>query len=110
MTVLMVRYQVRDDSVADVEACVEEMMAAIAHERPQGLRYALGKLPDGVTFVGVVELDDGVENPLPGIPAAREFQAKLADWVVGEPPVPAPLDVVGSYGPTAQRCSRPTSS
>ena len=97
MTVLMVRYQVREESVAEVEAGIEKAMAAIEAQRPEGVRYAMGKLPDGVTFVGVLELDDGVENPLPGIPAARELQQRLPDVVIGEPPVPQPLQVVGSY-------------
>lgn len=97
MTVLVVRYQVKDDSVAEVEAGIEKMMGAIAEARPEGIRYALGKLPDGVTFFGVLELEDGVENPLPGIPAARELQMNLPSWVVGEPPVPQPLQVLGAY-------------
>jgi hypothetical protein len=97
MTVLMVRYQVREESVAEVEARIEKAMVAIEAERPAGIRYAMGKLPDGVTFVGVLEIEDGVDNPLPGIPAAREFQQSLPGLVVGETPVPEPVQVVGSY-------------
>jgi hypothetical protein len=93
----MVRYQVRDESVAEVEAGIEKAMAAIEAERPAGVRYAMGKLPDGVTFVGVLELEDRVENPLPGIAAARELQQSLPGLVVGEPPMPQPVQVVGSY-------------
>jgi hypothetical protein len=96
--VLMVRYQVREESVAEVEAGIERVFAAIEKEQPAGVRYAMGKLPDGVTFVGVLELDDGVDNPLPGIPAARELQQSLPGLVVGEPPVPQPVHVVGSFG------------
>lgn len=97
MTVLMVRYEVEKESVADVEAGIETMMAAIDQARPAGIRYALCKLPDGVTFVGVLALDDGVDNPLPGIAAARRFQEDLRSWVVGAPPTPEPLDVIGAY-------------
>jgi hypothetical protein len=98
VTVLTVRYQVREESVAEVEAGIERVFAAIEKEQPAGVRYAMGKLPDGVTFVGVLELDDGVDNPLPGIPAARELQQSLPGLVVGEPPVPQPVHVVGSFG------------
>jgi hypothetical protein len=45
----------------------------------------------------VLELDDGVPNPLLEIVAAREFQTNLKSWVVGHAPVPERLDVVGSY-------------
>jgi hypothetical protein len=97
VTVLMVRYQVREESVADVEAAIEKAFAAIEAEQPAGIRYAMGTLPDGVTFVGVLELEDGVDNPLPGIPAARALQQSLPGLVVGEPPVPQPVQVLGSY-------------
>jgi hypothetical protein len=97
VTVLMVRYQVREESVAEVEAGIEKVMAAVEAEQPAGVRYAMGRLPDGVTFVGVLELEDGVDNPLPGIPAARELQQRLPGLVVGEPPVPQPVQVVGAY-------------
>ena len=97
MTVLTVRYQVQQEHVAEVEAGIEKMMAAIERELPTGMRYALGKLPDGGTFVGVLELEDGLENPLLSIPAAREFQQNLGDWVVGDPPTPRPVQILASY-------------
>jgi hypothetical protein len=40
---------------------------------------------------------DGTDNPLPGIAAGKEFQHNLKSWVVGEPPTPQPVKVVGSY-------------
>lgn len=97
MTVLIVRYQVREDSVAEVEAAIDEAVAAVATEAPD-VGYAMGKLPDGVTFVGVVALPDGADNPLPAIPAARELQRRLPEWVVGDPPVPQPLHLVATHG------------
>lgn len=97
MTVLMVRYQVREEDVADVEAAIRLAIAAVERERPAGVRYAMGKLADGVTFVGLLEFPDGTGNPLLAIPEARDLQQKLPSWVVGEPPAPQPLHVVGSY-------------
>ena len=97
MTVLTVRYQVREDSVAEVEALIEKAFAAIEAEQPAGIRYAMGKLPDGVTFLGVLELEDGIENPLPAMAAGRELQQSLPGLIVGEPPVPQPVQVLGSY-------------
>lgn len=98
MTVLMLQYQVQDAHVTDVERGIREVMSAIAREQPAGVRYAMCRLPDGVTFVGLLELDDGVGNPLPGIAEASAFQQHLGTWVVAGPPVPQPLEVVGSYG------------
>lgn len=97
MSVFIVSYEVKEDRAAEVRAEVGKLMAAVAEERPAGVRYTMATLPDGVTFVGLLELADGVDNPLPGIAAARDFQRKLADWVVGEPPVPRPLTIEGEY-------------
>lgn len=98
VTVLTVRYQVRPECADEAVAAAGELAGALAAARPAGVRYLLGRLPDGVTFVGHLELDDGVENPLPGLPAGRAFQQRLAGWVVGEPPVPRPLELAGAYG------------
>ncbi|MQA86606.1 MAG: hypothetical protein GEV03_18730 [Streptosporangiales bacterium] len=97
MSVQMLRFTANKANVADIEAAVEVMVAAIQEAQPTGTRYALCKLPDGVTFVGFLELEDGMDNPLPGIAAAGEFQQNLKNWVVGEPPAPEQLEVVGSY-------------
>ena len=98
MTVLIVQYQIRDDARPPFAAAVGTLMAAVAEAAPDGIRYTLGTLPDGVTVVGLLELDDGVENPLLGLPAAGAFQRDLAGWVVGDPPAAVRLDVLGSYG------------
>src|SRR5688500_5874765 len=98
MTVLVVRYEVKEEHVAEAEAAIGEVFAAVGREKPAGVRYSIGKLPDGVTFVGVLELADGADNPLPALPAARELQRRLPGWVVGgTPPAPQPLQLVGSY-------------
>ena len=63
---------------------------------PQGVRYASCKLPDGETFVILLELDDDADNPLLAVPAFRDFQATLQDWIA-EPPAVEQLTPVGSY-------------
>lgn len=121
MTVQMVRFTATEAVVAEIEAAIESMFAAIDDARPPGTRYAATKLADGVTFVLILDLDDGVENPLPAIAAARAFQLQMPEWAT-EPPAPQPLTVLGSYGlfesvPAAgertdrrAKCSSPTSS
>jgi hypothetical protein len=92
----MVRSQIKPESVADLEAAATRMFAALDQEQPQGIRYASCKLSDGVTFVAILEVEDGVENPLPTISAFREFQENLKNWIA-EPPAPDPAVVIGSY-------------
>src|SRR5262245_12220292 len=96
MNALMIRSKVKPESVAEVEAAAQTMFAAIEEARPQGVRYASCRLSDGVTFVVLLALEDGVENPLAKVPAFREFQENLKTWVA-EPPILEQLAVVGSY-------------
>jgi hypothetical protein len=51
---------------------------------------------DGSTFVILLELADGVEDPRPAIPEFQRFLEQLKGWVDG-PPVIEHLDVIGSY-------------
>jgi len=96
MNVLTVRAKVKEEHVADAEAAVKRMFAAIEREQLEGIRYASVKLADGVTFLALLELEDGVDNPLPGLPEAQEFYASLPEWYA-EPPEVGPGTVVGSY-------------
>jgi hypothetical protein len=96
MNAMMLRAKVRAESVGDVDAAAKTMFAAIEQAQPAGVRYASCKLSDGVTFVVLLGLDEGIENPLATVPEFREFQENLKDWLA-EPPIPEQLTVVGSY-------------
>lgn len=96
MSVLMIHAKVKSETTAEVEKAVRAMFRAIDEAKPQGIRYMSSRLPDGVSFVAVTELEDGVENPLPKVPAFTEFQEKLKKWLA-EPPVADELTLIGSY-------------
>ena len=53
-------------------------------------------MADSSTFVILIELAEGIEDPRSAIPEYQEFLEQLKDWVDG-PPVIEQLDVVGSY-------------
>lgn len=97
MTVQIVRFTTTEAEVPAVDAALGGVIAALDEARPAGTRYAAGRLADGVSYLLVLELDEGVENPLPGIPEARAFQQRLPEWA-GGPVAPEPVTVVGSYG------------
>lgn len=98
MTVLIVGYEVPEEGVAPVTAAIAKAFAALDEAAPANLKFTYYRRPSGNSFVGVVELPDGAENPLFGVEAARELQATVAKWALGETPVPEPLEVLGSYG------------
>src|SRR5579871_3358967 len=93
---LIVRAKVKSECVPQVEAGIKRMFTAIEAAQLRGIRYSSSRLSDGVTFLAQLELAEGVENPLPGVAAFREFQENLKQWIA-EPPVAEQLTVIGSY-------------
>ncbi|GHO85871.1 hypothetical protein KSZ_38770 [Dictyobacter formicarum] len=92
----MIRSKVKAEHVTEVEAAARRVFAALQQAQPDGIRYSSCRLSDGVTYMALLELDEGVENPLPSLPEFREFQENLKNWMA-EPPIPEQLTVVGSY-------------
>jgi hypothetical protein len=96
MSVMMIRPKLQADSVQAAEAGIKTMFAAIEKAKLEGARYASCKPADGVTFVVLLALDDGIENPLATVPEFRRFQQNLRDCVI-DAPAPDQLTIVGSY-------------
>ena len=96
MIVHMVQAKIKRESVTDVQAAATKMFAAINAAQPEGIRYASSLLPDGETFVAFLQLDEGVENPLPGFPEFREFLEGV-ESSRAEPANVQPLTIIGSY-------------
>ncbi len=93
MSVRMVRAKIKADKAAELEKAAKEMFTAIKAAQPQGVRYASCKLPDGVTYVTLLGLDDDENNPL------------LRAGLQGLPREPQDLDrrAVGRRGVDARR-------
>ncbi|OHV45558.1 hypothetical protein [Pseudofrankia sp. BMG5.36] len=96
MNVMIVRAKIKPETAEEVVAAAETMFAAIEKADPQGARYASLVLPDGVTFVALLAVDEGIENPLMAVPEFVEFEGNLRNWLA-EPPTPEQLTVIGSY-------------
>lgn len=97
MIIMTIRTKVDPGSADDVEAAVGGFFAALDREQPAGIRYTSCRHADGVTYLTLLELDDGVENPLPALPEFAEFQNNIKNWAT-EPPVAEQYTVVASYG------------
>ena len=96
MSVQMVQAKIRRESVPGVQAAAKRMFTAIDAAQPEGIRYASCLLPDGETFVALLQVDDGVENPLARFPEFREFLEGV-EASRAEPANVQPLTVIGSY-------------
>jgi hypothetical protein len=96
MSVVMAQAKIQAESVTDVQTATEKMFAAINAAHPEGIRYASVVLPDGETFLAVLQVDDGADNPIPDLPEFRELQQRVESSRV-EPNSVQPLKVIGSY-------------
>jgi hypothetical protein len=96
MRVKLLHQKVKDGSVEQAEQAARRLFATLERVQPEGLHYASTRVADSSTFVALVELDEGVEDPRPAIPEFGRFLDELKDLLDG-PPVIEQLDVVGSY-------------
>jgi hypothetical protein len=96
MNVQMAQARIKAEHVADVRTAAHKMFAAIEAAKPEGIRYSWWVLPDGETFVALVQLDEGATNAIPDLPEYRELQERLQGWLA-EPPKGQSLSVIGSY-------------
>ena len=96
MPVLVSVSEIAPEHVADVEAAGARLFAAVHAAAPPGFRYASVRLPDGVSYVTVLEIPDGTRNPLLDLPEFHEFLAGLDGWLAA-PSRGGPATVIGSY-------------
>ncbi|GAA2814515.1 hypothetical protein [Nonomuraea dietziae] len=75
---VVVRCATRAEAAEENQRLVEQVFAELAGQTPEGLRYAVFRLADGVTFVHVV--DDEGDIP-PTLAPFKEFQKQIADRV-----------------------------
>jgi hypothetical protein len=71
MSVLMVRSKIKPENAANAEAAIKGVFSAIEQAQPVGVRYASSRLADGVSFVVLLELEDGGGQPPCGTARGR---------------------------------------
>jgi hypothetical protein len=96
MSVTMVQQKIKDESVEKADAAVRDLFATFDRVGLDGVRYASTRVVDSSTYVILLELAEGIEDPRMAIPEYPRFLEQLKGWVDG-PPVIEQLDVVGSY-------------
>lgn len=92
---MVVRYRTRPEAADENQRLVENVLAELAGEKPAGVRYAVFRLADGVSFVHVVHYDAD-DNPLSRSAAFAEFQRGFGDRVA-EGPAADEVTLIGSY-------------
>jgi hypothetical protein len=96
MNLLVVTSKVKEENVADAQAAIDKLLLALEQAQPSGVRYAVTRLSDGVTFVAFLELEPGQEHPLRTFPEYTELVENFGPWRA-EPAAVEHMTVVGSY-------------
>jgi hypothetical protein len=96
MRVLMAQFKIKEEALQDFNTARDQILCALANERPKGIRYTWCAMPDRISFIGWLELDEGIENPLPSMEAGKKFMKDMQKWVAA-PPIREELTVVGAY-------------
>jgi hypothetical protein len=91
----VIRYRTRPESADENERLIREVFAELATQNPNGLRYGVFRLEDGVSFLHVAVLD-GEKNPLSTSAAFGEFQSGIKDRCA-EGPMPSDATLIGNY-------------
>jgi hypothetical protein len=96
MRIVMVRYTLKPERVAENERLVRAVYEELAASAPAGFRYATFKLEDGCSFMHLAAVADETDNPLSRVAAFGEFQREIAERCESQPVV-STLAEVGSY-------------
>jgi hypothetical protein len=92
---IVVRYQTRPAAADDNQRLIERVFEQLTEEKPDGVRYTVYRLADGVSFVHVVVSEDD-SDPLPKLSAFAAFQKGLGDRLADKP-VRTDAELVGTY-------------
>lgn len=90
----MIRYRVKPDQAATNAELVRAVYDELHSNPPAGLRYATFRLPDGVSFIHLVETEG--PDPLPRVRAFQRFREGIGARC-DQAPVVTELEEVGSF-------------
>ncbi len=94
----IVRYAVKPDRVAEHLALIDAIFAELRQSPLPGVRYAVARAKDGVSFTHIASFDSAEGgNPLNALAAFKAFQPGLPERCA-EKPVVTDVDVIGDSG------------
>lgn len=97
MKATVVRYRTHPEHADRNAELVAAVFAALARNRPRGLRYEAIRGADRASFTHIVSIAEGLEqHPLTSLPEFRAFTEGLRERCV-EPPQPGEAEVIGRY-------------
>ena len=93
----IIRYKLKADRVAENEQRIKAVFRQVHDRKPEGIRYAVYKLTDGVSFVHIIFYEtEEAHKAFNNLPAFQDFQAQAKDRFE-ELPLVSEAEEIGSY-------------
>ncbi|HEX9511534.1 MAG TPA: antibiotic biosynthesis monooxygenase [Puia sp.] len=94
---VVVRYKLKADRVKENEQFIKAVFRQLHEMQPEGIRYTVYKLADGVSFVHIVFYEtEAAHKTFNSLPAFRDFQAQAKDRFE-ELPLVSEAEEIGVY-------------
>jgi hypothetical protein len=97
VTIQTVPFSVNATHVKEFESAANEIKRALLEVEVSGIRYTICKANDGVTFLAILQVSEGMENPLSTHAEGDVFLKSLETWVA------SPLERL-HWEPISARC------
>lgn len=85
VTIQTVRFNVKATHVKEFESAANGITTALREAAICGIRYSICKSSDGITFLGILHLSEGMENPLPTLAEGKTLLNGLETWFSSSP-------------------------
>lgn len=92
---MMARFHLKPEARSDFEAAVQRLVDALTRKPVRGVYYTVVR-ESSSTYLGLLALENGLENPLPSFPEGKAFLESIASWST-QPPERSEPSLVGMY-------------
>ena len=94
---ILVRYKLKADAVIENEKFIKAVFRQLHERLPEGIRYTVYKLADGVSFVHIARFEtETARKAFSTMPAFLDFQSQSKDRFE-EFPLSGEVEEIGAY-------------
>jgi hypothetical protein len=85
VTIQTVRFNVKDKHGKEFESAANGITRALRKAAICGIRHTMCRSNDETTFLGILQLSEGMENPLPTLAEGKISLNGLETWLASPP-------------------------
>ena len=96
MKKVLIQYKMQAENVAEVERLIAAVFVELSVVAPQGIRYSVQKMEDGLRFIHTYVADANVKNPVVDLVSFHALQQFIREGH-SEKPVSVEVSDIGLY-------------